>query len=120
PAADPRLDQLLAAQERLERGLREEIAQAQRAQRSDLAEAALAIRTEAARSHEDLRGILARDAAAARQEHAEAQARHAARLGEQLQGLIEISERRLSEVRQTVDQRLQALQADNGAKLDEM
>ena len=37
-----------------------------------------------------------------------------------MQGLIQINERRLSEVRATVDQRLQLLQADNGAKLDEM
>ena len=42
------------------------------------------------------------------------------RSSEVWQVLRAVNERRLSEVRATVDQRLQLLRADNGAKLDEM
>ncbi|VFR27770.1 DNA recombination protein RmuC [plant metagenome] len=117
---DPRLDRLLEGQDKLARGLRADLAEGQRALRAEFSESSRAIRAELAQSHEALRAVLSRDASASRTEHAEAQARFVSRLTEQLQGLIEINERRLSEVRLTVDQRLQSLQADNTAKLDEM
>lgn len=41
-------------------------------------------------------------------------------LGVQLRALSEANDRRLTEVRQTVDQRLQSLQADNEKKLEQM
>src|SRR5690606_37565234 len=60
------------------------------------------------------------DAQAARAEYAESLGRFAAQFSERLEGLVALNDRRMQDVRQTVDQRLQALQADNGAKLDEM
>lgn len=98
PPRDARLDALLDGLERTERALRADIAESQRGLRSEIAESTRAARTESA----------------------ESLSRFAAGFGEQLQGLIQINERRLMEVRSTVDQRLQALQTDNSAKLDEM
>lgn len=98
PARDARLDALLEGLERTERALRADIAESQRGLRSEIAESTRA----------------------ARAESAESLARFAAGFGEQLQGLIQINERRLMEVRATVDQRLQSLQTENSAKLDEM
>lgn len=98
PARDARLDALLDGLERTERALRADIAESQRGLRSEIAESTRA----------------------ARAESAESLARFAAGFGEQLQGLIQINERRLMEVRATVDQRLQSLQTENSAKLDEM
>ena len=99
--------------------LRADIAEGQRGLRGELAESARALRAELGQAQDELRRP-GRDAQAARAESAESLARFAAGFGEQLQGLIQINERRLSEVRATVDQRLQLLQADNGARLDEM
>ncbi|MEI2417719.1 DNA recombination protein RmuC [Orrella sp. JC864] len=127
PASDPALEQLLQGQERLldeqekiERALRSELAESQRGLRGEFAESVRGLRLELARSHEELRTLLARDAAAARAEQAQGQAGFAAQLGRQVQGLIEINERRLADMRQTVEQRLQSLQADNAARLEEM
>lgn len=121
PAArDGRLDTLLEGLERVERALRADIAEGQRGLRTEFAESTRALRTELAQTHSELRGGLTRDAQAARAESAESLGRFGTRFGEQLQGLIEINDRRMLEVRQTVDERLQALQADNSAKLEEM
>ncbi|MFD4837584.1 DNA recombination protein RmuC [Achromobacter sp. NPDC058515] len=119
-ASDARLDALLEGLERTERALRADIAEGQRGLRSEFAESTRALRVELSQSHGELRAGLSRDAQAARAESAESLARFATGFGEQLQGLIQINERRLMEVRATVDQRLQLLQADNSAKLDEM
>jgi len=105
---------------RLEQGLRAELAELQHGLRREAAESAAGLRDEFARSQEALRAALARDAAAGRSENAESLARFAAGFSGQLQGLIAINERRLDEVRDTVDRRLQALQAENGARLEDM
>jgi DNA recombination protein RmuC len=120
PARDDRLDALLEGLERTERALRADMAESQRGLRAEFAESTRGLRQELAQSHGDLRAALTRDAQAARAESAESLARFAAGFGDQLQGLIQINERRLMEVRTTVDQRLQALQNDNSAKLDDM
>lgn len=120
PVQDPRLEILLAGQEKMERAVRADLADGQRGLRAEFAESTRAVRGELAKSHEDLRAGLGRDALAARSESAESLARFTEHFRQELQGLIEINDRRMVEVRQTVDQRLQAMQAENAAKLDEM
>ncbi|ARP97478.1 DNA recombination protein RmuC [Bordetella genomosp. 13] len=114
--AEPVSDTLM----RLERAMRAELADSQRSLRDELAESIRGLRGELAQSHEELRAALARDARAARAEHGESLARFASQFGERLQGLVELNDRRMAEVRHTVDQRLQALQADNGERLEAM
>ena len=115
-----RLEHIMDALDRVEHGLRAEIAETQRGQRAEFSAATRSLREELMGSQQELRGSLAREAAAGRQESGEALARFATGFNERLQGMAEITDRRLSEVRQTVDQRLQALQGENTAKLDEM
>ncbi len=122
---------MLDALERSERGMREELsgsqrdtrnelAQSQRDLRAELTEAMRALGASLAQSHEDLRAALSRDAREARVEHNDALGRFASQFGERLQGLVELNDRRMGEVRQTVDERLKALQADNGQRLEAM
>ncbi|MDX3907191.1 MAG: DNA recombination protein RmuC [Pigmentiphaga sp.] len=157
---DARPDQILAAQERLERTLRTEITESQREMRSELAESTRGLRTELGQTlaqglqalggqqaqqaqvlnqqldafaqnlttlttqlqerFESLRISLTRDAAANRDETALALQRFADRFAEQLRVLTEANERRMAEVRATVEQRLKDMQTDNAAKLEEM
>jgi DNA recombination protein RmuC len=114
------LDAVAQGNERLERNLRAELAEGLRGLRVEFAGSTAAVRGELAGRHEDLRGALSQDAQAGRREAAESLARFASGFGEQLQGLINLNDRRMAEVRVTVDQRLAALQADNGARLEEM
>ncbi|ARP90110.1 DNA recombination protein RmuC [Bordetella genomosp. 9] len=104
-----RLEALAAEQERTARELRLELSESQRG-----------LRVELGQQLDALRGGIARDAQAARTESAESLARFGAAFGEQVQRLIDLNDRRMQEVRQTVEQRLQALQSDNAGKLDEM
>jgi DNA recombination protein RmuC len=119
-AEQARMQAVLAEQDRVARELRAELAESQRGLRTEFADAMRGLRGELARHLEDLRGVLARDAAAARTESAESLGRFSTTFGEQVQRLVEMNDRRMQEVRHTVDQRLQALQADNAGKLDEM
>ena len=119
-AADPRMDQLLVGQERLERGLRTEQAQTHRQLREELAESSRALRVELAQSDTEFRAAMARDAASGRAESAESLNRFAAGFAEQLHTLIQTNERRIAELRVAVEDRLLSLQTDNSAKLDEM
>jgi len=77
-STEPKLDQILSAQERLERGLRQEQTEAHRQLRTELAESSRALRTELAQSDNDFRAAMARDAAAGRTEGAESLNRFAA------------------------------------------
>ena len=117
PSGDARLADSL---DRLERALRADLDASQRGLRTEFAESTRGLRAELAQGHEALRAVLSRDAQAARAEYAESLARFANQFGERLEGLVALNDRRMQDVRQTVDQRLQALQADNGARLDEM
>jgi len=117
---DPRLDQIVAGQERLERGLRTEQAETHRQLRAELAESSRALRVELAQSDAEFRAAMARDAVAGRGESAESLNRFAAGFAEQLQTLIQTNERRIAELRVAVEDRLLSLQTDNSAKLDEM
>jgi DNA recombination protein RmuC len=119
-AEDGRMQAVLAEQDRIARELRAELAESQRGLRAEFAESMRGLRGELARHLEDLRGVLARDAQAARTESAESLGRFSTTFGEQVQRLMEMNDRRMQDVRHTVDQRLQALQADNAGKLDEM
>ncbi|MFU1914295.1 DNA recombination protein RmuC [Bordetella avium] len=67
-----------------------------------------------------LRAELAESHREGRREAAESLGRFGSQFGERLQGLVEINDRRMQDIRHTVDQRLQTLQADNGARLEEM
>jgi DNA recombination protein RmuC len=111
---------LAAEQERLAAALRAELAESHRGLRAEIAESMRGLRIELGRQLEDLRGGLARDAQATRSESAESLGRFSAVFGEQVQRLIDMNDRRMQEVRQTVDERLLALQAENAGKLDEM
>ncbi|SAI14183.1 lipoprotein [Bordetella ansorpii] len=113
-------DEMAELLARLERTMRADLADSQRGLRDELSDSVRALRDELAQRHEDLRGALARDASASRTEHGESLARFASQFGERLQGLVELNDRRMGEVRLTVDQRLQALQADNGQRLEAM
>ena len=117
---DPRIDLILAGQERLERALRDEQAESQRQLRAELADSSRALRAELSQGDTEFRAAVARDAAAGRTESTESLARFASGFSERLQALIDTNERRIAELRQTVEQRLLSLQTDNGAKLDEM
>ena len=120
PSGDARMAQLADSLDRLERALRADLDESQRGLRSEFAESTRGLRAELAQGHEALRAVLSRDAQAARAEYADSLARFATQFGERLEGLVALNDRRMQDVRQTVDQRLQALQADNGARLDEM
>ncbi|OZI21415.1 DNA recombination protein RmuC [Bordetella genomosp. 9] len=111
---------VLADQERLAGALRGELAESQRALRAEMGDAMRGLRLELGRHLEDLRNGVAREAQASRSESAESLGRFSTVFGEQVQRLIDMNDRRLQEVRQTVDQRLMALQADNAGKLEEM
>ena len=117
---DPRLDQLLAGQDRLEHALRHEQAESQRQMRAEFAESSRALRTELAQSDAEFRGAISRDAAAGRSESAESLARFAAGFAERLDMLTQANERRITELRSAVEERLRALQTDNATKLEEM
>lgn len=108
------------ALEQNERAVRGELADSQRGLRAEFAESMRGLRAELAQAHEELRAVLARDARQARAEYADSLGRFASQFGERLQGLVELNDRRMAEVRQTVDERLRALQADNGQRLEAM
>lgn len=69
---------------------------------------------------DELRAALTEDARKARLEAATSQQRHAEAQGQQLREMGERNELRLGELRATLEQQLQALQADNAAKLEAM
>ena len=118
--SDPRLDQLVVGQERLERSLRSEQAELHRQLRTELSESSRALRVELSQSDTEFRAAMARDAAAGRAESAESLNRFSAGFAEQLNTLIQTNERRIAELRVAVEERLVSLQTDNAAKLDEM
>ena len=67
-----------------------------------------------------LREALGEDARKSRSEHAEAQQRFEAMLGQRLTELTHRNEQRIGEMRVTLDQQLQRLQDSNAKKLEEM
>lgn len=69
---------------------------------------------------EQLRQTLAEDARKARSEGAEQQQRAAEAIGLRLLELAQRNEQRLGEMRATLEQQLQRLQADNAARLEQM
>ena len=111
---------LTEAQARAERDARGDLHEVADAMGRDAREAERQLREELHRHLSELRGAVSRDAQAGRTESSESLARFAAQLSEQVQKLVETNDRRMAEIRQTVDQRLQALQTDNTAKLEEM
>jgi DNA recombination protein RmuC len=157
---DSRPDQILAAQEKLERALRAEINESQRGLRTEVAESIRGLRTELTQTlaqgqqalggqqaqqaqvlnqqldafaqnltaltaqlqerFEALRTSLMRDSAVNRDEGAQSLQRFADRFAEQLRVLTETNDKRMSEVRLTVEQRLKDIQSDNAVKLEEM
>ena len=69
---------------------------------------------------ESLRAALIEDARVARVEAAEVQQRSSDAIGQKLSELTQRNEQRIGEMRTTLEQQLQKLQADNAAKLEQM
>lgn len=67
-----------------------------------------------------LRTDMARDAQSSRAEAAQSLDRFSDAFGSQMQGLMGLNDMRMSEIRQVLDNRLQALQTDNAARLESM
>ena len=118
--AEPKLDQIIATQERLERTQRTEQLESQVQLRAELAESSRALRREISQADTDFRAAVARDAAAGRSESAESLTRFASGFAAQLQAMIQTNDLRMAELRGAVEERLLALQTDNAGKLDEM
>lgn len=117
---DPRLDQLLSGLDRLERMTREEQSESQRQLRVELAESSRALRVELAQSDAEFRAAISRDAAAGRTEQADALGKFASGFSDQINLMIQANERRMTDIRTSVEERLQTLQTDNATKLEEM
>ena len=122
-ADDARVAQMLAAIDRVERGVREEHRTGRGEAQSAFAgfDERLARFTE--RTQESLaaqRQALAEDARAARHESGAGLQRFEDALQSRLEKLNETTERRLGEVRLTLEGRLKELQQDNTAKLEQM
>ena len=121
--ADGRAEQtagLLAAQERLERELRHDVAESARATRQELQlslatfqQALLQQGGETTRTQNAQLDAVAQQLGLLQRSLADA-------LNQQLQGLSEANARRLAEVRATLESQLAQLQQTNAAKLDEM
>ncbi|MCD8503814.1 MAG: DNA recombination protein RmuC [Burkholderiaceae bacterium] len=117
---DDRLDRLLENQERLEHVWRTELADSQRQLRTELSESQRALRMELAAADEQFRAMVSRDAAAGRQESAEALDRFGQGFAQRLQALSLSNEQRMADLRGMVEQRLELLQKDNASKLEQM
>ena len=105
PQLQAELARLAAANERLERELRNEVQTSARDTRTELTQG-LSIFQQA---------LLAQSGDVARTQNTQIDA-----FGQQLAGLSESNARRMAEVRQTLEAQLAQLQASNAAKLDEM
>lgn len=114
------LHQLLETSERQQRQWHEDLTENQRDARDDLARTLAALRLEARQQEDGLRQHLLQDAALTREEQARALARFAGQFGQQLQQLTDSNERRMTDMRHTLESRLQALQRENADKLEEM
>jgi len=120
PAADSGRGELLAANERLERELRREIAESSRGARLELTqtlatfqEALVKQAAEATRTQNTQIDAFAQQLALLQKSLSDT-------LNTQLQGLGEANARRMGEVRGTLEAQLALLQQSNAAKLDEM
>ncbi len=102
---EPRLAEIAQAQERVERELRQAIGESARGQRTELTASLGTLQQTLATQFAGFSESLARFSD---QQHL--------RFGELSAG----NERRLGEIRQTLEQKIGALQVDNAAKLDEM
>ncbi len=78
------------------------------------------IRSDLTKSQENLRESLLSNAQNARIESAEVMSSFSNNVSTQIHGLIEINDRRVQEIRDTLEKRLQLLQVDNSNRLDEM
>jgi len=115
-----KLDHLLQNLDRLEQNWRQELADSQRQLRTELADAQRAFRAEIASADEQFRAVVGRDAAAGRQESAEALERFGQGFAQRLHALAQSNEQRMVDLRDLVQQRLEALQNDNASKLEDM
>ena len=133
--ADPRAQQTL---ERLERGLRDEVARSAATTRGELAQALatfqqtlLAQHGDVARTQNDQIDSFRTQLAATQQSQADtlhrageqqalALKRFSETLIDQLRALSQSNDQRMAEVRSTVEQKLTAIQADNEKKLEQM
>jgi len=119
-ATSDKLERLLHNLDRLEQNWRHELADSQRQLRTELADAQRGFRAEIAGADEQFRAVVARDAAAGRQESADALERFGQGFAQRLHALAQSNEQRMVDLRDLVQQRLEALQKDNASKLEDM
>ncbi|MFN3860218.1 MAG: DNA recombination protein RmuC [Roseateles sp.] len=123
--------ELLQANERLERELRDELGRSASGTRQELLQGLAQFQQVLTQGLQGSNQSLAQQALAARealdaaaQRSVQAQAESMQKLGdamrEQLQALSKTNDQRLAELRQTVEQRLTAIQQDNEKKLEQM
>lgn len=123
--------ELLQANERLERELRDELGRSASGTRQELLQGLAQFQQVLTQGLQGSNQSLAQQALAAReaqdaaaQRSVQAQAESMQKLGEamraQLQALSQTNDQRLAELRQTVEQRLTAIQQDNEKKLEQM
>lgn len=117
---DDRLDRILLGQDRLEQAWRNELADSQRQLRVEISEAQRALRMELTAADEQFRAAVSRDAAAGRQESADALERFGQSFALRLQNLAQANEQRMADLRGMVQQQLESLQKDNSSRLDDM
>lgn len=108
------------AQARLEQTWRGELAQSQGQLRSEISLSQQLFRQEILNVNEQFRAAVANDAAMARSEMTESLNRFSGGFSQRLEALIEANERRMQDLRDTVDKRLSSLQQDNAQRLEQM
>lgn len=114
------LVQIMQAQDRLEQVWRSELGQGNVQLRTEIQQSQQTFRQEILHANEQFRSAVARDATLARTEINEGLERFAGGFAQRLDSLVQANERRMQDLRDTVDKRLQLLQQDNAQRLDQM
>ncbi len=114
------LTRVLEQQDRLERQWHVELDESQRDHREELARGLAGVRHDMTLQFDALRQQQATDTHAGRSELTQALDRFMQQSHQQWQQLTEINDRRLQELRHTLEARLHGLQQENAAKLDDM
>ncbi|AFZ82473.1 DNA recombination protein RmuC [Candidatus Kinetoplastidibacterium crithidiae] len=97
-----------------------DIIETQKILRSDFLDSIRSLQIELKDSHDKLKDSLTRDSFNNRAELASSLSSFSSGFSDKLKGLIEINDRRLLEIRNTLENRLDVLQTNNASKLDEM
>ncbi|AGF46748.1 DNA recombination protein RmuC [Candidatus Kinetoplastibacterium desouzaii TCC079E] len=104
----------------LESSIHSDIIETQKILRSDFLDSIRSLQVELNASHNKLRDTINRDAYNNRTELTSSFIQFSASFTDRLHGLIEINDRRMQEIRTTLENRLDILQKNNTSKLDEI